>query len=86
MPRPDTNKSYYGEMLVCRRCSKPVLVATVTGWYVFYCPTCFKLYGHDECCHNTAFMVVTSDTKGDKTHAEKRDNRSYPGLQTPADG
>jgi len=66
MPRrPDRDKTQEGELLHCPKCKKPVFVAVITGWYVFYCPGCQKMHTQAQCRHVKQKLIVTLTNKGE---------------------
>lgn len=86
MPRPDRTKTQYGDLMHCPRCEKPVFVAVVSGWYVFYCPSCKLMHTHGQCRPVRTLLPVTPTNKGDSSNDNKKDNRSFPGFQHPSHG
>lgn len=79
MRRPDRTKTQAGEVLHCPNCDRPVDVAIITGWYVFYCPICQIMNTHGECRPVKTELIVTQTPKGDQAHAKREVARRCPG-------
>jgi len=86
MPRPNRTKTQYGDMLYCPACKKPVFVAVVSGWYVFYCPTCRKMHTHGQCHFVRIELIVTSLKKGDQSNEKTREEHAQGRLACPTRG
>lgn len=79
MQRPDRTKTQAGEVLNCPNCDRPVDVAIITGWYVFYCPICQVMHTHGQCRQERMILIVTSTEKGDQANGERKVARRCPG-------
>lgn len=70
MPRPDLSKMQKGELLQCPWCIKPVSVATVHDWFVYYCPACEHQWEQADCFRVTITMHARPPNKGGTRYEE----------------